>query len=133
MTLWLRNPEYNKTSAIFIWSLVIWLLAIWGSWGIRRYENPILAALPAGVVLGGALAYVGGDAKVLILLVGCVLLLLSLTSHHLRERRWEGILLTFLRRAALRCERLVGFHHAELDAGCIDAPESLHSKRNFLD
>ena len=95
MTLWLGNPEYNKTSAIFIWSLVIWLLAIWGSWGIRRYENPILAALPAGVVLGGALAYVGGDAKVLILLVGCVLLLLSLTSHHLRERRWEAFSLPF--------------------------------------
>lgn len=95
MTLGSGNPEFNEAAAIFIWSLVIWLLAIWGSWGIRRYENPILATLPAGVVLGGALSYVGGDAKVLILFVGCLLLLMSLTSHYLRERRWQALPLPF--------------------------------------
>ncbi len=94
-TLWLGHPDYNQTGAIFTWSLGIWMLAIWGSWGIRRYENPVLAVLPAGIVLGGSLAYVRGDSKVLILFVGCVLLLLSSTSHYIRERQWKGIPLPF--------------------------------------
>lgn len=91
VAFWSGRAEYNEIVTVFIWSMLVWLLAIWGSWGIRRYENPILAALPSGMVLGASLAYVDGDAKALILFFACVLLFLSLTSHALKERRW-GIL-----------------------------------------
>lgn len=81
---------YDPVAAAVVWGLVLWLAGAWAGWMIRRRYQPLLAVLPAAILMATALSYVWGSPYILLILVGSTLMLLSVVSHNQREDRWEG-------------------------------------------
>lgn len=82
-------PIYDPVAVALAWSLAVWLAAAWAGWVVRRCDHPLLAILPAGVLLVITQAYVGGNFAFLLLLVAVTWLLLAQVSQATRERRWQ--------------------------------------------
>ena len=56
---------------------------------MRHYGNPLVAVLPAGVLLAGSLSFARHDSFfVLAPFFGVTLLLLGATTQYFREHRW---------------------------------------------
>jgi transglutaminase-like putative cysteine protease len=83
------NPVFDLTAATLAWSLAMGAVAAWAAWGVRRWENPLLAMVPAGGLLATLLAYVLRYEIGLLPVVGTTLLLLGLVNYRSRERRWQ--------------------------------------------
>jgi len=87
------EAAFDPVAAALVWSLVLWGLAAWAAWAVRRRRQPLWALLPAGALLAASLAYAGGNAYLLLPLLGSALLLIPWVGHEAHESRWttEGI------------------------------------------
>jgi hypothetical protein len=95
LTLWLRalisgQPTYNYNAVSLVWGYSIWLVSIWAGWFQRRKEKPLIAILPAGLLLAAGLGYTYGSTTVLFPLIFAVLSLAGLTFYFRLERRWKA-------------------------------------------
>ena len=81
------HPAYDPLAIVLVWSLVVWIVAAWAAWFIRRRERPLLALFPIGVLLAIDLAYTGTSLYPLIGWIGVVVIMQALGSYSIRTRR----------------------------------------------
>jgi transglutaminase-like putative cysteine protease len=67
---------------------MMWGVAAWAGWWVRRRNQPLPGMAPCGVLLGVCLFYWRGDLAFLLSLLGATLLLVALVGQDTRERRW---------------------------------------------
>jgi transglutaminase-like putative cysteine protease len=84
------RPTFDPVAVALVWSLVLWAVAAWAGWAVRRRQQPLQGVTPAGVLLAASLAYGGGTAYFLLPLLGAALLLMALVGHAAREERWQA-------------------------------------------
>lgn len=84
------RPAFRVGAVAFIAGVFFWGQAVWAGWTMRRAGRVFLALLPAGAVLGAALAYTRSDrlGSVAMFLLAA-LLLQALQTHLSNEARWE--------------------------------------------
>ncbi len=80
---------YDPLVGAFIWGLILWTLAAWAGWAIRRHQQPFLSALPAVGTLTVILAFVFGRIIYLMPMVVAMLMLKAQFEGERRIRRWE--------------------------------------------
>jgi hypothetical protein len=85
-----RETGFDPQISSLVWSFLLWCLAVWSSWAVRRNNSPLLAVLPAGVVLSVSLAYTGKTTVPLLVFLGASLMLIAWNSFSRRLRGWEA-------------------------------------------
>ncbi len=83
------TPAFDPVAVALLWSLILWMVAVWAAWAVRRHDRPFEALIPGIALLGGMLAYVGGNSGFFLPPLGALLLLMVLSSASARERQWE--------------------------------------------
>ena len=74
---------------ILVWSLLLWLLAVWAGWASER--NRVLAGLTPGLaVLAAVTKYTNADLLALWLMAGSMLALLSMNHFDANLKRWRS-------------------------------------------
>lgn len=84
-----QEAAYSPSMTALVWSLALWLVGAWASWGIRRWQQPLAGVLPAGTILGAALAYTGAPAVWLLGILVPTLLLMAWGRFYQRLESWE--------------------------------------------
>ena len=85
------EPTFDPVAAALLWSVLLWIAAVWAAWGFRMIKQPLLALVPAVVLLGTALGGVGAKPGALIWSLGIVISALVLTSQDVRQVRWREL------------------------------------------
>jgi transglutaminase-like putative cysteine protease len=75
---------------VLFWSLVVWAVAVWQSWFVRRRSQPLLAVLPSGALLAVTLNYTRQSVLPLAAFLAATLSLLSLVEFRNLIQHWEG-------------------------------------------
>ena len=83
------QQAYDPIAIAVVWSMIIWGLAIWAAWSVRRWRRPLLATVPAGALLAGILNYLNRGAVIILPMMGAILLLMALIRYSDRERSWR--------------------------------------------
>ena len=83
------DPAFDPVATALTWGGAMWMVAVWAGWKVRRCR-PLLALIPAGVLLAATLYYAGASSFFLLPLLGVILLLMPFVWHVARERRWEA-------------------------------------------
>lgn len=81
------SPE-NPAPAI-LWMFATIAAAIWASWAVRRREQPLVAILPAGVILAAVLNISRTGAILLLPFMLASLALIGYVAYKARESNWE--------------------------------------------
>jgi transglutaminase-like putative cysteine protease len=89
------GSAFDPLAAALVWSMVLWVLAAWAAWAVRRRYQPLPALAPAGAFLATALFIVGGDPSSLLMVLAVTLLLMPLAGQRARERRWQTLGIDF--------------------------------------
>lgn len=84
------QPEFDPLAAAITWSLLIWCLASWGAWHLRRRFRPLAAMLPLLAVSAYTSFYTGGSASPLLVPLAVLLLLMAYSEHDERRRGWRS-------------------------------------------
>jgi transglutaminase-like putative cysteine protease len=85
-----NNSGFDPVGAALVWSAVLWALAAWAGWRLRRDRQPLQALLPALLTL--TILRFNRPALspfAAVVPLGATLLLTALTSYHVRELRWQ--------------------------------------------
>lgn len=83
------EPTFDLVAVALMWGLALWAVAFWAGWWVWRRDQPLLALIPAGVLLSSSLFYARGNPGFLLPTLGAGLLLMTLVGHSSRQRRWE--------------------------------------------
>ncbi len=82
---------FDPIATIIFWSSVLGTFAFWAGWALRRLGQPMMALLPAGVLLAASFSYVRQDQYLSLAgFIGIVLLLIGLTRQYEHERQWQA-------------------------------------------
>ncbi len=73
-----------------IWSLVLWLIAVWAGWQIFRNKRFLAGMLPSTVVFVLVLDYTGGANTILWFHLALLLFLFGLTNYKNLQVRWNA-------------------------------------------
>ena len=84
------HPAYDPIAIVLVWSLVVWIVAAWAAWFIRRRERPLPALFPIGVLLAIDLAYTGSSLYPLISWIGIVVIMQRCGSYAIRTKGWQA-------------------------------------------
>lgn len=84
------EPAFDPVVAAITWSLLVWFVAAWAGWTLRRKDQPLTSVLPAMVVLAVSLFYTGGNISVLLLMLYATLLLLAVIAFDVRASYWQS-------------------------------------------
>ncbi len=88
--LWSDNPNFDPMVTTSIWHSLLWGIAAWAGWGVRRQANPLLALAPAGTLLVITMAHTNKPPTPLLFFLGALILLLGLVSFNLHEGAWQN-------------------------------------------
>jgi transglutaminase-like putative cysteine protease len=80
---------YDPVATVFFWSLTVWVLALWESWFFRRRAQPLLALIPAGILLAVTLNYTRQSVLPLAAFLAGTLSLMALDEFRNLVQRWE--------------------------------------------
>jgi hypothetical protein len=83
------GPTFDPVSATIAWSLLLWGVAAWAAWMLRRLGRPVGALGPSALVLLGVLGSGEGGLQNALTLLAAMVLLLALAAYDLRVRHWE--------------------------------------------
>ncbi|MBN1487975.1 MAG: transglutaminase domain-containing protein, partial [Anaerolineae bacterium] len=83
------NPVFDPIGTSLVWGFIMWLLAFWAGWAVARRKQPLLAIVPACVVLLAVMSYAGEPPSILFPLMGSSFLLMAMEKQHGRELRWD--------------------------------------------
>jgi transglutaminase-like putative cysteine protease len=81
---------FDPIAVSVAWALVLWLVAVWAGWAVRRRRAPLPALLPAAFLLLGTRSITGGDLQTLLLLVAATLTLIVIVGQEARENHWQA-------------------------------------------
>jgi len=81
-------PLFNEAAIALLWGFLMWVLAVWGGWSLRRYYKPLLSVLPVGILLTGVMAYTWSGTSALAPFVFSTLLLVALVNFDRSEVNW---------------------------------------------
>jgi transglutaminase-like putative cysteine protease len=73
-----------------IWSVVLWLIAVWAGWQIYRSPRFMTGMLPSTAMLIFVLDYTGQDKTILWFHLALLLFLYGLTNYHVLLTRWKA-------------------------------------------
>ena len=73
-----------------IWSMVLWLIAVWAGWQIYRNKRFMLGMLPSTILLAFVLNYTGKEKTILWFHLALLLFLFGLTNYHNLQSRWNA-------------------------------------------
>jgi transglutaminase-like putative cysteine protease len=73
-----------------IWSMALWLIAVWAGWQIYRHQKFMLGMLPCTLLLFFVLDYTGQQKTVLWLYLVLLLFLFGLTNYHNLLNHWKA-------------------------------------------
>jgi transglutaminase-like putative cysteine protease len=95
---WIGNlvrgaPGFDSLAAGLFWGLLLWSVAVWSAWWVRRRNKPVLAVLPAVAILATSLAFARGQLQYLVPSFVVVLGLLAWSQYSSRAEAWlqQGI------------------------------------------
>jgi hypothetical protein len=71
-----------------IWSMGLWLIAVWAGWQIFRNKRFMLGILPSTVLLAFVLDYTGEEKSILWIHLALFLFLVGLTNYQSLQSRW---------------------------------------------
>ena len=91
------EPMFDPVSTALAWSLAIWIVAVWAGWVVRRRKQPLLALIPAGVLIGTTLAFTGSRTTSLLWLLSTMLPMLAIVNYEKQQRQWRKTRLQFSR------------------------------------
>jgi transglutaminase-like putative cysteine protease len=80
---------FDAQAAGLVWGLVLWCAAAWASWGVRRRDQPLLAALPAVGIAAASLAFAREQLFYLVPAFGATLGLLAWSQYTRRSQDWQ--------------------------------------------
>jgi transglutaminase-like putative cysteine protease len=72
-----------------VWSLALWLIAVWAGWQVFRRKRLLAGVLPSTVVLAFVLDYTGRESQILWVHLALLLFLYGLTSYEGLLTRWK--------------------------------------------
>jgi transglutaminase-like putative cysteine protease len=84
-------PLYDEIAISVIWGLVIWIIACWAGWFLRRHDNVLVSVLPAGVILTTALSYTWSGTVSLIPMLFSTLLLMTVINYTQSQDYWVSM------------------------------------------
>ncbi|MBN1890331.1 MAG: hypothetical protein JW850_20220 [Thermoflexales bacterium] len=92
---WLRalaagQTAFDPVAVVLVWGIVVWMMAFWASWAVRRHAWVLPGLIPAAGLLVFTLSYTWAPAHHLAVMVGAMWLLQALAQHAARERRWAA-------------------------------------------
>jgi transglutaminase-like putative cysteine protease len=79
---------YDPVATVFLWSILVWGVAAWAAWALRRQARPLPAVLPAGILLAIVSNYTRSDFFFLAPFIAGTLFLSAFTHFHRQERSW---------------------------------------------
>jgi transglutaminase-like putative cysteine protease len=85
------EPTFDPVAAALLWSMLLWIAAGWVAWGFRAIHRPLLALIPAAVLLGAALGGVGAKPGPLVWSLGIVISALVVADQDVRDVRWREL------------------------------------------
>ncbi|MFQ6101480.1 MAG: transglutaminase domain-containing protein [Anaerolineae bacterium] len=88
LTVAAGDPAFDPVATALVWSLAMWVVSAWAGWKVRHHQ-PLPGLAPAVALLVVTLYYAGAKPLVLLQLLGAMLLLMALSRHDARERRWQ--------------------------------------------
>jgi transglutaminase-like putative cysteine protease len=80
---------FDPVASIFFWSLVLILTGAFAGWTLSTQRKPLMAVLPAVLLLGIVFSYVKGDWHYAVLVVGMVFVMLVVVEHGQKEQDWD--------------------------------------------
>lgn len=83
------QPVQDLVALALAWSFVVWLIAAWSAWTLRRNFAPFVAILPLLIFFGLVLAITGRETWLLIFPLAALLGLSVIVAHHDRRTKWE--------------------------------------------
>lgn len=82
------GPTFDLAAAAITWGLVLWVVAAWAAWWVRRCDQPLPGIVPAGLLLSAAFFFMGGEPAFLVALLAGTLLLMVSIRQDTCERGW---------------------------------------------
>ena len=92
----------------FIWSLGLWLIAVWAGWQIFRNKGFMTGILPSTVVLAFVIDYTGEQRVILWLHLALLLFLFGLTNYNILQSRWKDLHIDYSDSTGIDTLALVG-------------------------
>lgn len=83
------QPTFDPVATALVWSVILWCIAFWFAWRVRRAARPFDALLPLTALVAIVLAYSERDAWVMFFIIAAWLGLLVIIPHWTRMRRWK--------------------------------------------
>ncbi|MGD2049162.1 MAG: transglutaminase domain-containing protein [Chloroflexota bacterium] len=84
------QAAFDPVATAVLWLLVLWVAAVWVGWFVRRRNQPMLALIPALILLATMLTATGRSALTLAPALALTLLLKAILSHASREGSWKA-------------------------------------------
>ena len=93
---WLRllalaktQTSYDPLADLVVWAFIVFLLAVWAVWWVRRHGRVLVALLPAGIMLAVNLATSTALVYPLLIWMAAVLILHALVSYFAHQNKWQ--------------------------------------------
>jgi transglutaminase-like putative cysteine protease len=95
LAVWLVSISHglnieDPVSRTFMWSMALWLIAVWAGWQIYRSKRFMAGMLPSTAVLVFVLNRTGPDKTLLWFHLALLLFLYGLTNYHDLQSRWNA-------------------------------------------
>ena len=95
LTLWFTGILHgiqieDPVVRTLIWSLVLWLIAVWAGWQVFRNRHLLAGMLPSTVVLAFVLDYTSKKTEILWIHLALLLFLYGLTGYANLQARWNA-------------------------------------------
>ena len=94
LAIWV-NGVFNKphvqdpVARTLIWSLGLWLVAVWAGWQIQRNKHLLLGILPSTILLALVLDYTGREIDVIWIHLALLLFLVGMNSYVNTQKHWH--------------------------------------------
>ncbi len=86
---WRGEPVEDPTARALVWSVGLWLIAIWAGWQVRGRDQALTGLFPATLLLGLVVNSNRQEIAALWIHLGAVLILFGLMQFESSLRKWE--------------------------------------------
>ena len=85
------TPIYQPGVALLVWGLLLWCMAAWAAWAVRRRSQPFTGVLPVLSLLTISLAFSRSSAILLTPVLACTILLMAWINLQGRLHQWQRL------------------------------------------